>query len=805
MQNNYNIQNNTSGQVFDSKVENKSSAPTYFARRKKTSILFFATLLLSMIAFVPSSYVALGIAKTFIITVGTLIVVAMLGFAAFKERNIVLPPKPIFWSSILLAISLVVSSLTSSHFVKAFFGQGFEITTAGFVLVLFVSSLVSFELVRREEQTAYTVYKIIGIAFCIAFLFHILRFVFGPTFLAMSVFTTPVSTFLGKWNDLGIFALVTLIILISGLLTLNLSKKTKIIYSIVSVLAFAMAFVVNQSVSWFSAIVAFAIISIAMWRSNKTAQTGLKKCLAKTSWLPVVILVLIIILFWQGKYIAGPTIRVTETQYSEISMPWQTTLDVATGVMKVSPIFGIGPNHFSLAYMANKTNAINLSNFWLVEFNSGSGFLTTLVVDQGLVGLALWILFFVFLVGVVIRSLKHLPEDPRSKFVLLSSASTMSFLWIMTLLYIPSHAVLFVTFVFTGIFLATAVKNGFAKSFSITMSESKLKSRLFLIILSILVVVALLGAVIYTKKTLAFLYFASGIKEINLHQDYFRADELFKKALLIDKSDVYYQALAENSRMEISQLVATATSSSEQLSSKITSIINSGVSSARDSIAYNPSNYYNYVAEARISETAASLGISNAFENAVRAYGDAIKLNPLNPSLYVNLARIQALAGQYEQAIATIGQSLQVKSNYLDAIFLLSQIQASQGNLRDAIISAGVATEINPQNPALFFHLGLLYYNANSYAQSAMAFERAVSLQGDYANAKYFLGLSYARTSRIPEAIVQFEDLIKSNPENQEIRFILSNLRAGRSPFANAEPPISTSPEKRDTLPVKEE
>ena len=50
----------------------------------------------------------------------------------------------------------------------------------------------------------------------------------------------------------------------------------------------------------------------------------------------------------------------------------------------------------------------------------------------------------------------------------------------------------------------------------------------------------------------------------------------------------------------------------------------------------------------------------------------------------------------------------------------------------------------------------------------------------------------------------QFEELAKTNAENAEVNFILENLREGKSPFADAQPPIDAKPEKRKTLPVTE-
>ena len=79
-----------------------------------------------------------------------------------------------------------------------------------------------------------------------------------------------------------------------------------------------------------------------------------------------------------------------------------------------------------------------------------------------------------------------------------------------------------------------------------------------------------------------------------------------------------------------------------------------------------------------------------------------------------------------------------------------------------------------------------------------------MGLSPGYANARYFLGLSYEKLGRVKDAISQFTELKITNPDNKEVSLILSNLKAGRAPFANATPPIDNKPEKRSSLPIDE-
>jgi tetratricopeptide (TPR) repeat protein len=132
---------------------------------------------------------------------------------------------------------------------------------------------------------------------------------------------------------------------------------------------------------------------------------------------------------------------------------------------------------------------------------------------------------------------------------------------------------------------------------------------------------------------------------------------------------------------------------------------------------------------------------------------------------------------------------------------LLSQIQAEGGDLKNAILSANMAVQLNPQEPILHSQLGMLEYNNSSYSNAIKSLQKAVELNGDYSNARYFLGLAYARIGKDSEAINEFELLSQSNPENIEISNILADLLAGRDIFRT---PQVKNASKSTTLPIEE-
>jgi tetratricopeptide (TPR) repeat protein len=200
-----------------------------------------------------------------------------------------------------------------------------------------------------------------------------------------------------------------------------------------------------------------------------------------------------------------------------------------------------------------------------------------------------------------------------------------------------------------------------------------------------------------------------------------------------------------------------------------------------------------------VYESVVPARVNLAYENAMKSYESAAALNPLNPAVYLLAAQLEASIKKLPEAKQFIGKALQVKNNYSDAIFLLSQIQVAENSIKDAITSLLVLAQLNPQDPTIFFQLGLLYYNSGDNVNTGIVLSKAVELSPDYSNARYFLGLAYARLGKYAEAVDQFEAVARLNPDNEEVANILTALKAGKSPFQAV-----TTPEKAKTPPVKD-
>ena len=763
---------------------------------KISFIILLITIVLSPLVFLTTNYAPIDTAKNLIIAFGVLISAILYVISSVRAKSFTIPKNSVVISGLVIVLTILISALSSDSIQKSIIGQGFEFGTASFLCLMFVASLLISKLVTKNKERLMHVYGALVVSFIILAIFQIIRLVVDPSFLNFGVLASATSTLIGKWSDFGIFAGIIFLMSFFSLRLLRAQRNIKILLWILLVLSGFIVALVNSVLIWTALGVMILVYGIyhVVVSAHKT----------KISFLTLILFLVCVVFAWVGTDIIRPLGVQVNIDSTELSLPWQLTLDVTSDTIKEKPLFGAGSNRFTNEYLLHKPQMINSSDFWNLEFTNGFGFIPTFLVTGGLVGFLAWILFLIFFIKAGVRLIKKEHHESTTRFASVSTFLISAFLWLVSIAYTPSHVILFFTFVFTGLFIVSIASE---KHFRI--NSKKVATIVSLIVLIILI----FWTLAYLKKTVSLSYFKGGIGLLSSQdRSIEKAEAKFKSALSWDTSDIYYQALAEIDMMKIQalgqQLQQQAQKDQKPVDQNslntLNSLLEEALTYSRNAIAIDPTNYYNYISEARVSELALSLQVKNAYENVKNAYQSALNYNPYNPSLYLSLARIEVSQKKYDEAQKYIGTALQLKPNYTEAIFLLSQIQVTNGQIKDAITSVQFAIQTNPQNSLLYFQLGLLQYNDKNYQAAVDALQNAIKINDQYANARYFLGLAYARLGKNADAIIQFENLASTNPDNQEVITILANLKAGRSPFNDVQPPADAKPEKRSTLPVKE-
>jgi len=278
------------------------------------------------------------------------------------------------------------------------------------------------------------------------------------------------------------------------------------------------------------------------------------------------------------------------------------------------------------------------------------------------------------------------------------------------------------------------------------------------------------------------------------------AEKQFKKAVNASETDTYYRFLSELTLIKINNLLAqnASATSIEKAQQELLQLFGEAKLYAETAKNMSPINYQNWLALGRVYEALVPLKVEGAYAEAAKAYDEAFRRNPKSPEISLVKARLEVANGSNVAARELIRQALTQKPNYTEAVFFLSQIEVAEGRPKEAISSVEASIFLSPNEPVLYFQLGFLKYNERDYKGAIEAFEQAVAINGDYANARYFLGLSYDRLGRTADAIAQFEYIERTNPGNQEVMSIIENLKAGKAPFATG------GGTTRTTLPIEE-
>jgi tetratricopeptide (TPR) repeat protein len=810
--------------------EDESEAPRgrFFSKipfiGKVSYFVFFLTIMLVPIFFLPSSWgFQLEFSKKLLFSSGILLSFTLWLVTRLEDGRIIFPGGAIFWSGLSLIASFLVSSVLSSSAGVSLLGLGNENDTFIAIVIFFISMFLSATLLDSMERLSKFFTGLIAVASVVG-LIELIQIVSPWKLLSGGVLANNI----GKWNDLGVFfGLALLLSVVSLELQPFYSRGLKKAFWFLSAVSLFALAVVNYNLVWgvvgaFSLIVlVYSLAHSGMFGpqesfdeeddvADQPRRGGMLGLITRPSFVALALSAI----FFFGSNVAGSVLGKYGIYQLEVRPSWQSTVEVAKASMSKNLYFGSGPNTFSNEWASSKPDAVNSTVFWNTDFSVGFGRVPSFAVTLGLLGLITAGLFLVSLLYYGLRALMASFDNLSDHFIILSSFVATFYLWSFSLFYVTDTVILVLTFVSTGIFLSALARAGLIRTYEFSFLNSPRLGFISVLMIVVLIISVLSGGYLMTRKFGALYSFQRGLYNFNTSGNLDQAESAIKTALGLDEQDLYYRSLSEIYMIKLRNILNSPASdkSKETLFNELQVNLSSAAASARRATEINPGNYLNWMTLGKVGETVLPLKdvIAGSYDLAATSYGKALSLNPKNPNIYLSFAQLEAAKGDVAKAKDYINQALTKKSNFTAALFLASQIEASQGNLANAITRAEQAIVFSPGDVGVLFQIGLLKYMNKNYSGAAEALKSAVSVQPNYSNAKYFLGLSYSKLGQTENAIKEFEEISTLNPDSQEVKNILKNLKAGRGALENivVNPPKSDKekePEKRSKLPVKEE
>lgn len=790
-------------------ARNSVGTPTGFLENLAFILLLPLPFLLPLF-FIPSTFFPFQFSKMILLSILVLVAFGLWIIARLKDGKFVLPRTSLTFAALAILLVTLVSAAASGAFKTSLVGQVLEIGTVGSSLILFLLMFLV-PIVFQSKDRIFYAYLVFFAAFFVIALFHLLRLVFGPEFMAWGVFTDVTANMVGKWNDLDVFFGIGTVLSLITLELITLGKLFKILaYAALAVSLFFLA-VVNFAPVWhvialFSLIFLVYIISFDKSEAVQFAEESAGSPMRKIPMTSLAVLLISVVFILGGGPIGGAISSKLNITQIEARPSWAATFSIAKNVLAQDPFLGSGPNRFTGEWLKYKPDGINSTVFWNTDFNFGVGLIPTFLVTTGLLGIITWAWFLGLFLLTGFRAILSSMGDKVSRYLVSSSFLVSLFLWIINVFYIPSLAIVGLTFFFTGLFIASLYRSDIVKPKIVSFIEDPKKGFVSVLLLILFLIGAITVGYYFAQMFVGSVYFQRGLVTFNNEGNVDKAEGYLNKAVGLDSSPSYFRSLAQIDMLRMSNLLQQNAKnvSADAIRAQFRTLLSTALNHAQQAATLDSTDYQNWISLGQVYEAVVPLKIPNAYESAHNAYMQALGLNPKSPALLLTLARLETAQGDYAKAKDYISQTLQQRNNYTDAIFLLAQIQVQEGNVKDAIDSVQAASYLAPNDSGILFQLGILRYNYKDFQGAAGAFEQAVALNKSYANAKYFLGLSYDRLDRKQDAIAQFAELKKTNPDNQEIDLILKNLTAGLSPFTNAAPPIDNQPEKRAKPPVPE-
>jgi tetratricopeptide (TPR) repeat protein len=333
-----------------------------------------------------------------------------------------------------------------------------------------------------------------------------------------------------------------------------------------------------------------------------------------------------------------------------------------------------------------------------------------------------------------------------------------------------------------------------------------------LVLLAVMVMSAGL-LIVGGQKYYAEMEYAKGIRFFQEGNVAGAIDTIVKSANLNSAVDLYWRDLSQLLLTRANQIASDQSLSQDARAQQTGIAVNNAVAAAKRAVQENPANVANWNVQGFVYRSFISVPGAERF--AIQSYEKALELEPASPFPWTELGRVKILQAQvvanqegvkiggseretlFASALADLEKAISLKGDYAPAHYLIAVAHDQQGNQAEAIKKLEETKLVAHGDVGLAFQLGVAYYRLEKLARARDEFERAKSLDLRNSNVRYMLGLVYDRLGRKADAEVEFGVVLSGNPQNQEVKDILENLREGRAALYGIipnQPPIEETP-----------
>lgn len=178
-----------------------------------------------------------------------------------------------------------------------------------------------------------------------------------------------------------------------------------------------------------------------------------------------------------------------------------------------------------------------------------------------------------------------------------------------------------------------------------------------------------------------------------------------------------------------------------------------------------------------LSNLASTLRQSGETASSKRRYDEALERNPANPYAYLGLGIIAATEGRLGDAEGQYQIALQIAPKFSPAYLNLGALYSSSGRLQEALGAFDHGLAIDPFAPQTHYNRGVVLQKQSRMAEARAAYATAIELAPSFVAARINLGILEANRGHREEAVVQFREVLRYDPDNAKAADALRQLR----------------------------
>ena len=153
--------------------------------------------------------------------------------------------------------------------------------------------------------------------------------------------------------------------------------------------------------------------------------------------------------------------------------------------------------------------------------------------------------------------------------------------------------------------------------------------------------------------------------------------------------------------------------------------------------------------------------------SALADYKACVEHDPTQVKAHINLSEVYTALSQPEEAERAIAQAMKVPEKSSDDFSNLGIVLMKMNQPDRALQALATAVAMDPNSPTYLFNQANALAGVGQFEQAEAAFRRCIALAPTLAGARTGLGIVLAETRRLPDAITEFREAVRLQPNDR--------------------------------------